>query len=119
MSKPTPAPIPMGNAGPTAHALPSLENFEGSVQHLISDFLKTHSSSEEELLTNLHRIFGSLAHELGRVDGAIRLHGVSRAETLTLLREGLLSGKAVTLAQHEKNCSCEASKVLQAEVELN
>lgn len=109
----------MGSPGPHSHSVPSPENFEGALQHLISDFLKAHSRDEEELLTSLHRIFCSLAHELGRVDGAIRLHGISRADTLNLLREGVLAGKAATLAQHEKNCSCDASKVLQAEVELN
>lgn len=115
---PAAAPIPIGGPGPS-HAVPSPENFEGAVQHLIAGFLNTHSRDEEEMVGSLHRIFGSLAHELGRVDGAIRLHGVPRTETLNLLRASMLEGKAATLAQHEKNCSCEGSKVLQAEVEPN
>jgi hypothetical protein len=44
----------------------------------------------------------------------------SRVKTLDLVREGILSGKQITLAQHgENDCECEASKVLQAEVEPN
>lgn len=95
------------------------ENFEGGVQQLIAAFLERHNTDPEDLLGGLHRVFRSLSYELGRVDGALRLHGVERMETLDLLKEAVTAGKSATLAQHEKNCSCEASKVLQAEIELN
>jgi hypothetical protein len=100
--------------------VPPPANFESSLQHLIAGFLRSQDqTSESATLDALQRIFVSLAHELGRVDGASRLHGIPRDDTLRMLRSCMVEGKRVTLGQHEKGCSCQASKVLEAELELN
>lgn len=103
-----------------AHEIPNPGNFESALQHLIAGFFSTQDqTSEHATLEALQRLFVSLAHELGRVDGASRLHGIPREDTLRLLRMCMAEGKRVTLAQHEKGCSCQAVRVLEAEVESN
>lgn len=115
-----PAPMPLGVGGPVAHEMPPPGNFEGALQHLIAGFFSAQDqTSETATLEALQRLFVSLAHELGRVDGASRLHGIPREDTLRLLRSCMAEGKRVTLAQHEKGCACAASKVLEAELESN
>ena len=115
-----PASLPLGVGGPVVHEVPSPGNFESALQHLISNFFQIQDqTSEDAVLEGLQRLFVSLAHELGRVDGAARLHGVPRDETLRLLRAGMEAGKRSTLQQHEKGCTCQASKVLEAEMESN
>jgi hypothetical protein len=100
--------------------MPSPGNFESSLQHLIANFfLLQDQTSEDAVLEGLQRLFVSLAHELGRIDGASRLHGIPREETLRMLRTCMAEGKRSTLAQHEKGCACQASKVLEAELESN
>lgn len=102
------------------HGTPSDSDFESAIQLLIANFLQYHRDTPDHERAGLVRVLGSLAHELGRVEGAARLHGIAREDTLDLVREGILSGKHITLAQHgENDCECEASKVLQAEVEPN
>lgn len=119
-SHPAPAALPLGVGGPVAHEVPSPGNFEGSLQHLIANFfLLQDQTSENAVLESLQRLFVSLAHELGRVDAAARLHGVPREDTLRMLRTCMAEGKRSTLAQHEKGCACQASKVLEAELESN
>lgn len=100
--------------------MPSPNNFEAALQNLISNFFRIQDqTSEDDVLTGLQRLFVSLAHELGRIDGAARLHGIPREDTLRMLRASMSEGKLVTLSQHEKACSCTASEVLQAEVDSN
>jgi hypothetical protein len=100
--------------------MPYSGEFEGALQTLIADFFQQQDqSSEEDVVDSFQRIFVSLAHELGRVDAAARLHGVTREESLDLLRACMEEGKRATLSQHKKSCECEASKVLQAEVDTN
>lgn len=83
------------------------------LQQLILGYIE---SSPEEPIVGLQRLFSMVARELGRIDGAARLHGVTRESTLKLLRYGLLQGKQVTLDQHEESCACTNSKVLQDEI---
>lgn len=111
--------IPFGGEESRPHEMPPPSDFESALQYLIANFLQSQQTDEESVRNGLQRIFCSLARELGRVDGAARLHGIPRMETLHLLRIQMLDGKGVTLAQHEKGCTCEASKVLQEEVEPN
>jgi hypothetical protein len=112
--------MPLGAGGPVAHEVPSPNNFEDSLQHLIAGFFQTQDQTSEEVMVDaLQRLFVSLAHELGRVDAAARLHGLAREDTLRMLRTCMAEGKRATLAQHEKGCACQAAKVLEEEVESN
>lgn len=113
-------PLPLGIGGEVAHTMPDTVEFEGALQALIANFFEGRDqSSEDEVVESFQRIFTSLAHELGRVDGAARLHGIAREDTLDLLRTCMEEGKRVTLSQHKKGCDCQASKVLQDEVDAN
>lgn len=98
----------------------SVSDFEIEVQQLVVNFLNAHASSVDHQAAGLVRVYEALAFQLGRVDGAARLHGIPHEETLQLLRERTLAGKAVTLHEHEAcGCACEVSQGLRAEVELN
>jgi hypothetical protein len=117
------------SGSPTASVLPALAfgvglhsssvqhsgELEAVLQYLIASFFETHPDEAFAL----RRVFIALARELGRIDGAARMKGITRDETLELLRESMLNGKVSMLAQHEKGCDCEPAKVLQAEVEVN
>lgn len=96
----------------------SPDAFDHSLQNLIANFFSTRQT-EVEALEGFQQLIGTLAHELGRVDAAARLHGIDREESLNLLREHMVAGKRKTLAQHEKGCDCQASKMLQAELDLH
>jgi hypothetical protein len=79
-------------------------------------------STEEDTVSALQFLFGSLAYELGRVDGVARLHGVERQHTLQLLGKAFAEGKLAALQQHHqtaKDCACEASAALLRELEFN
>jgi hypothetical protein len=70
----------------------------------------------------LECVFGALAHELGRIDGIARLSGIDRDQMLTLLSSAFATGKASMLEQHRqeaRGCACEASELLQKELELH
>lgn len=111
---------------PEPQAPPAIA-FGAALQHLIAQFWSEAEAngqvrSEDDSVTALMFLFAKLAHELGRVDGVARMHGVSREATLTLMAQYFAEGKSVALQQHHdasKGCTCEASRALQEELEFN
>lgn len=101
--------------------------FGPALQNLVSTYWERVEgegtvSSEEDTVNALQFLFGSLAYELGRVDGVARLHGVERQHTLQLLGKAFAEGKLAALQQHHqtaKDCGCAASVALMKELEFN
>ena len=112
---------------PTHAASPQPVEFSAALQHLVASFWEASERDgrvcdEQSTIVVLEVLFGTLAYELGRIDGVARLHGVGRDQMLGLLTRAYADGKAATLHQHHlasKDCSCEASVQLAQELEFN
>lgn len=114
-------------AHPLPQHLPSEVDFSTALQNLVAEFwdvaeAEGRVTDEPSTVHFLEYIFGSLAHELGRIDGVARLHGVARDQMLAVLARAYAGGKSSTLENHHQEsqgCTCEASLLLKKELELH
>lgn len=102
-------------------------DFGTALQGLVADFWteaveRGKAETEADTAAALQFLFSELAHELGRLDGVARLHGIGRDQMLPLLAKSFAAGKQACLLTHHQEatgCTCEASTLLRQELDFS